>query len=40
MTLSGIGLTALGSLATWSFWIRKAKRKPVRHTPPMAAEPA
>jgi len=40
MTLSGIGLTVLGSLATWSFWIRKAKRKPVRRSPPMAAEPA
>ena len=40
MTLSGLGLTTLGSLATWSFWIRKAKRKPVRSTRPMAAEPA
>jgi len=27
MTLSGIGLTLLGSLATWSFWFRKAKRR-------------
>jgi len=30
MTLSGIGLTILGSLTTWSFWIRKAKRTPPR----------
>lgn len=27
MTLSGLGLTLLGSLATWSFWFRKAKRR-------------
>jgi uncharacterized iron-regulated membrane protein len=27
MTLSGLGLTALGSLATWSFWFRKAKKR-------------
>jgi uncharacterized iron-regulated membrane protein len=40
MTLSGLGLTILGSLATWSFWVRKAKRKPMRRAPPMAAEPA
>jgi uncharacterized iron-regulated membrane protein len=38
MTLSGLGLTILGSLTTWSFWIRKAKRKPVRPARPMAAE--
>jgi uncharacterized iron-regulated membrane protein len=40
MTLSGLGLTTLGLLATWSFWIRKAKRKPARRVPAMAAEPA
>ncbi len=40
MTLSGIGLTILGSLTTWSFWIRKVKRKPVRPARQMAAEPA
>jgi uncharacterized iron-regulated membrane protein len=40
MTLSGLGLTALGALATWSFWIRKAKRKPVRPARPLAAEAA
>jgi uncharacterized iron-regulated membrane protein len=27
MTLSGLGLTLLGSLATWSFWFRKAKKR-------------
>jgi uncharacterized iron-regulated membrane protein len=27
MTLSGVGLTLLGSLATWSFWFRKAKKR-------------
>lgn len=27
MTLSGLGLTLLGTLATWSFWFRKAKRR-------------
>lgn len=27
MTLSGLGLTLLGSLATWSFWFRRAKRR-------------
>ncbi len=27
MTLSGLGLTLLGGLATWSFWFRKAKRR-------------
>jgi uncharacterized iron-regulated membrane protein len=27
MTLSGIGLTLLGALATWSFWFRKAKKR-------------
>jgi len=40
MTLSGIGLTVLGSLTTWSFWIRKAKRKPARLARPLSAEPA
>jgi uncharacterized iron-regulated membrane protein len=40
MTLSGLGITVLGSLTTWSFWIRKAKRKPVRRAGTMAAEPA
>jgi uncharacterized iron-regulated membrane protein len=40
MTLSGLGLTILGSLTTWSFWIRKAKRKPPRPARTMAAEPA
>jgi len=33
MTLSGLGLTLLGSLATWSFWFRKAKRKPGTPSP-------
>ena len=33
MTLSGLGLALLGSLATWSFWFRKAKkRRPVRQS--------
>ena len=27
MTLSGFGLTLLGALATWSFWLRKAKKR-------------
>ena len=27
MTLSGLGLTLLGLLATWSFWFRKAKKR-------------
>jgi uncharacterized iron-regulated membrane protein len=27
MTVSGLGLTLLGALATWSFWFRKAKRR-------------
>ena len=27
MTLSGLGLTLLGALATWSFWFRKAKKR-------------
>ena len=27
MTLSGLGLMLLGSLATWSFWFRKAKKR-------------
>jgi uncharacterized iron-regulated membrane protein len=27
MTLSGLGLTLLGALATWSFWFRKVKRR-------------
>jgi len=27
MTLSGLGLTLLGSLATWSFWFRKASKR-------------
>ena len=27
MTLSGLGLTLLGALATWSFWFRKVKRQ-------------
>jgi uncharacterized iron-regulated membrane protein len=30
MTLSGVGLTLLGALATWSFWFRRAKRKTAR----------
>jgi uncharacterized iron-regulated membrane protein len=34
MTLSGLGLTLLGSLATWSFWFRKAKK---RRRPEIAA---
>lgn len=27
MTVSGLGLTLLGLLATWSFWFRKAKKR-------------
>ena len=27
MTFSGLGLTLLGALATWSFWFRKAKKR-------------
>ena len=27
MTLSGVGLTLLGALASWSFWFRKAKKR-------------
>jgi len=39
MTISGLGLTLLGSLATWSFWFRKARRKsPARSI--VLAEPA
>jgi uncharacterized iron-regulated membrane protein len=34
MTLSGLGLTLLGSLTTWSFWVRKARRKPKRAAAP------
>jgi len=30
MTLSGLGLTLLGSLACWSFWVRRARRKTAR----------
>jgi uncharacterized iron-regulated membrane protein len=30
MTLSGLGLTLLGSLACWSFWFRRARRKTAR----------
>ena len=30
MTASGLGLSLLGSLGVWSFWIRRKKRKPVR----------
>ena len=37
MTLSGLGLTLLGSLTAWSFWIRKAKRRPARRSAPAAA---
>ncbi len=33
MTLSGLGLTLLGSLACLSFWVRKAKRKPKTLSP-------
>lgn len=40
MTLSGLGLTMLGSLTTWSFWVRKAKRKPVRRANPVVVEAA
>ncbi|HEY0630297.1 MAG TPA: PepSY-associated TM helix domain-containing protein, partial [Sphingomicrobium sp.] len=40
MTLSGLGLTLLGSLTTWSFWVRKKKRKPARPASALAAEPA
>ena len=35
MTLSGIGLTTLGALTSWSFWVRKAKRKPIRRDRPL-----
>ena len=34
MTLSGFGLTLLGSLTTWSFWFRRAKK---RRRPEIAA---
>jgi len=34
MTLSGLGLTLLGLLATWSFWFRKVKRKSARRAQP------
>jgi uncharacterized iron-regulated membrane protein len=34
MTLSGLGLTLLGSLASWSFWFRKAKRMPAKTLSP------
>lgn len=37
MTLSGLGLTMLGSFAVWSFWIRKKKRKPIRRVVGTAA---
>ena len=40
MTLSGLGLTLLGSLATWSFWVRKAKKRPARRIARLAAGPA
>jgi uncharacterized iron-regulated membrane protein len=42
MTLSGVGLTLLGSLATWSFWVRKAKRRPgnLHHTDIKTFSPA
>jgi uncharacterized iron-regulated membrane protein len=39
MTLSGLGLTLLGSLTTWSFWVRKAKRKPNRRSAPREFAP-
>jgi uncharacterized iron-regulated membrane protein len=35
MTVSGMALTLLGSLATWSFWLRRAKR---RKRPEIATE--
>jgi uncharacterized iron-regulated membrane protein len=35
MTLSGLGLTILGALATWSFWFRRAKK---RRRPRVATE--
>jgi uncharacterized iron-regulated membrane protein len=35
MTLSGLGLTILGALATWSFWFRKARK---RHRPELATD--
>lgn len=37
MTLSGVSLTLLGALATWSFWVRKAARKSRRR--PLALAP-
>lgn len=40
MTLSGLGLILLGSLATWSFWVRKAKRKPARPASTVALDAA
>ena len=39
MTLSGLGLTILGSFTTWSFWFRKAKRKPRRQARPREFAP-
>ncbi|WP_166041800.1 PepSY-associated TM helix domain-containing protein [Sphingosinicella sp. YJ22] len=41
LTLSGLSLFLLGTLATWSFWFPKAaKRKPRRVTPAAASQPA
>ena len=40
MTLSGLGLTLLGSLATWAFWVRKAKRMPARRVASIALDAA
>ena len=38
MTLSGFGLTLLGSLAVWSFWIRRVIHRRSRR--PHPASPA
>jgi uncharacterized iron-regulated membrane protein len=41
MTASGLGLALLGSLAVWSFWLRKAnRRRPVRPARAFATDAA
>lgn len=37
MTLSGLALTLLGALTSWSFWVRKKRRKPVPRGAGLAA---
>lgn len=40
MTLSGLALFLLGSLATWSFWVRKARKRRSRASRPLVSAPA